>query len=139
MPVTSRDQWDGWLIEVQLDSGCLSCVYVSVNVSVCVSCMPLCVCLLSVYVCVSVCVSLLWSPYGIRQTIIFSSCGFFFLSSFFFLAESQPSQIGCLPYFRTWYGLSANLRCRSETCCMRLAENTRRKKSSKNRHLGTIA
>ena len=26
---------------------------------------------------------LLWSPYGIRQTIIFLPCGFFFLSSFF--------------------------------------------------------
>jgi len=25
----------------------------------------------------------LWSPYGIGQTIIFSSCGFFFLLSFF--------------------------------------------------------
>jgi len=28
--------------------------------------------------------SLLWSPYGIWQTIIFSSCGFFFLLFFFF-------------------------------------------------------
>jgi len=35
--------------------------------------------------CVDVCV-LLWSPYGIGQTIIFLPCGFFFLSSFFFLA-----------------------------------------------------
>jgi len=26
----------------------------------------------------------LWSPYGIRQTIIFSSCGFFLLISIFF-------------------------------------------------------
>jgi len=32
-------------------------------------------------------IHLLWSPYGIGQTIIFSSCGFFFyLSSFYFLA-----------------------------------------------------
>jgi len=39
-----------------------------------------------------------------------------------------------------WCGLSANLRCRSETCCTRLAEDTGRKKSpKKNRHLGTIA
>jgi len=59
-------------------------------------------------------------------------------SSSFFLAYSQPRQIGCLPYFHTWCGLSANLRCRSETCCMRLAENTGRKKVAKNRHLGTI-
>jgi len=58
------------------------------------------------------------------------SCGFFYLQSIFyllFLAYSQPSKIGCLPYFYTWCGLSANLRCRSETCCTRLAENTGRK------------
>jgi len=67
------------------------------------------------------------------------SCGFFclLLSSIFFLAYSQPSQIGCLPYFHTWCGLSANLGCGSETCCMRLARNARRTKSSKFRHLGT--
>ena len=35
--------------------------------------------------------------------------------------------------------LTANLRCRSETCCTRLAANTGRKKSSKICHLGTIA
>jgi len=59
---------------------------------------------------------------------------------FFFLACSQPSQIGCLPYFHTYNGVaSANLECRSETCCTRLAENTERKKSPKIRHLGTIA
>jgi len=65
-----------------------------------------------------------------------------FFRSFFlslFIAYSQPSQIGCLPYFHTWGGLSANLGCRSETCCTRLAENTRRKTSPKIRHLGTIA
>ena len=33
----------------------------------------------------------------------------------------------------------ANLECRSEVCCMRLAENTGCKKVAKNRHLGTIA
>jgi len=38
-------------------------------------------------------------------------------------------QIGCVPYFHTWCGLSANLRCRSKTCCTRLAENTGCKKS----------
>jgi len=57
----------------------------------------------------------------------------------FFLAKSQPPQIGCLPYFHTWCGLSANLRCKSETCCTQLAENTGRKIVAKNRHLGTIA
>jgi len=62
-----------------------------------------------------------------------------FFPSSFFLAYSQPPQIGCLPYFHTWCCLSANLRCRSETCCTRLAENTGRKKLAKNHHLGTIA
>jgi len=38
-----------------------------------------------------------------------------------------------------WCGLSANLGCRSETCCTRLAENTGCKKSPKIRHLRTIA
>jgi len=78
---------------------------------------------------------LLWSPYGIGQTIIFTSCGFCLL---FFLAWSQRPHIGCLPYFNTWCGPSANLECRSEACCTRLAENTGRKKVAKNRHLGTI-
>ena len=35
--------------------------------------------------------------------------------------------------------ICANLECRSETCCTRLAANTGRKKVAKNRHLGTIA
>jgi len=73
----------------------------------------------------------LWSPYVIGQTIIF------FLS--FFPRLSQRSETGCLPYFHTWCGLSANLECTSQMCCTRLAENTGRKKVAKNRHLGTIA
>jgi len=44
-------------------------------------------------------------------------------------------QIGCLPYFYTWCGLSANLECRSEMCCTRLAGNT----GCKNHHLCTVA
>jgi len=44
--------------------------------------------------------------------------------SSFFLAHSQLSEIGCLPYFHTWCGLSTNLECISEMCCTRLAENT---------------
>jgi len=58
-----------------------------------------------------------------------SRCGhyifalWFVLSLFFsFLAYSQPSQIGCLPYLHTCCGLSANLGCRPETCCRWLAE-----------------
>ena len=54
-------------------------------------------------------------------------------------AGSPSNTSGCLPYFHTWCGLSANLRCRSETCCTRLTKNTGRKKVAKNRHQGTIA
>jgi len=85
---------------------------------------------------------LLWPPYGIEQAIMFLPCGFFFyllLLSSFFLAKSQRSQCGCLPYFYTWCALSANLGCMSEMCCTRLASNTGRKNDAKNRHLGTIA
>ena len=55
------------------------------------------------------------------------------------LRPVNPEPIGCLPYFHTWSGLSANLRCRSETCCTRLTGNAGRKKVAKNRHMGTIA
>ena len=64
---------------------------------------------------------------------------FFYLSIFFFfLAESQRPQVGCLPYSDTWSGPSTNLECRSERCCTRLAANAGPKKVAKNRHLGTI-
>jgi len=35
---------------------------------------------------------------------------------FFFLAYSQPSEIGCLPYSQTWCSLTENLERRSEMC-----------------------
>jgi len=61
------------------------------------------------------------------------SCGYFLLSFFFlfFLTYCQRSEIGRLPYFHTWCGLSANLEWRPEICCMRLAENTGRKNRQK--------
>jgi len=62
-----------------------------------------------------------------------------FLPSVFFPRLYQPLQIGCLPYFDTWCDPRANLECRSETCCTRLAGNAGRKKIAKMRHLGTIA
>jgi len=64
----------------------------------------------------------------------------FALSLFFFLFPRLISAVavGCLPYFHTWCGLSANLRCRSETCCTRLGKNTVHKKLPKIRHLRTI-
>jgi len=77
--------------------------------------------------------SFLWPSCVADADIIFLPCGFFYLlSSVFFLALSQPSQIGCLPYLHTWCGLSANLGCRSEACCTRLAENTGFKTMAKN-------
>jgi len=59
-----------------------------------------------------------------------SRCGHYiftlwFLLSFyllFSLPNLSRRQIGCLPYFHTCCGLSANLGCRSEMCCKRLAE-----------------
>ena len=57
----------------------------------------------------------------------------FLLSSIFFLFPRLIS------YFYSWCGLSVNFRCRSETCCTRLTKSTGRKKSSKIRHLGTVA
>jgi len=63
----------------------------------------------------------LWSPYVIGQTIIFLPCNFYLL--FFIPRLSQRPQVGCLPCFDTWCGPSANLECRSERCCTRLAAN----------------
>jgi len=66
-----------------------------------------------------------------------------FLPFFFFFFFSSPNLSHCRldtsTYFHTWCGLTANLACRSETCCMRLTENTAHKKSPKIRHLRTIA
>jgi len=58
---------------------------------------------------------------------------------FFFLAWSQRSEIGCLPYFHTRCGLSANLRCRSETRRTRLTEYAARKKSPSAHHRTTLS
>jgi len=62
------------------------------------------------------------------------------LLSFFFphlISAAADWMSAILPHMVC--GLSANLRCRSETCWARLAENTGCKKVVKNRHLGTIA
>ena len=80
---------------------------------------------------------LLWSPYRIGQTIIFSSCRLFFF--FFFPRLISAVTDWILAYFHTWCGLSANLRCRSETFCTRLAENTGRKKSPSKHHRTTLS
>ena len=65
---------------------------------------------------------------------------FFFLSSFF-LAYSQPSHIGCLPYFQSTHGVAlvriedAGLK-RAARGSLKIQDA---KKSPKVRHLGTIA
>ena len=69
---------------------------------------------------------------------IFALCFLSIFLSFLFLPSSHPSEIGCLPYFDTWCGPSANLECRSERCCTRLSAYAGPKKVAKNRHLGTI-
>jgi len=77
----------------------------------------------------------------IGQAIIFLPCGFFwYLSSIFFrhlISTVADSMSTILPHI--WCGLSANLRCRSETCCTRLAENTGRKKSPSGHHRTTLS
>ena len=62
-----------------------------------------------------------------------------FSFSFFFFSSPnlKPSQIGCLLYFHIWCDLSANLECRSEMYCTRLAGNAGRTKSPKDRRMGT--
>ena len=81
----------------------------------------------------------LWPHIVMGRHLYFAALVSIFLLSSFFLACSQRSDIGCLLYFHTWCGISANLKCRSEMCCTRLAEHTGRKNYEKNRHLGTIA
>jgi len=73
---------------------------------------------------------LLWPPYGIRQAIIFLSCGFF-LSSIFFFSSPNLSGRTFDVYHTSTHGPSANLGCRSEMCWKRLAENTGPKNSLK--------
>jgi len=59
-------------------------------------------------------------------------CGFFFLSFFLFpcLISAVADWMSTI-YFHPCCDLSANLGCRSETCCTRLAKNAGRKKSPK--------
>jgi len=85
-----------------------------------------------------VCFCSLWPPCVADGDIIFLPCGFY-LCIFFSSPNLSGHRLDGLPYFHTWCGPSANLQCRSEMCCTRLAANTGRKKIAKNRHLGTIA
>jgi len=62
-----------------------------------------------------------------------------FFSFFFFPRLISSVADGYVPYFYTWRDPSANLECRSETCCSRLAENTGRKKSTLWHHRTTLS
>ena len=81
----------------------------------------------------------LWSPYGIGETIIFLACGFFLLSFFHRLISAAADWMSTILRHNHDVGRSANLECRSEMCCKRLAGNTGRKNDAKNCHLTTIA
>ena len=103
-----------------------------------------CVSLLAIHGCIQIVLFLFLFMTALcnRGAIIFLPVVSFYL--YLLLLFSSPNisghrLIGCLPYFYTWRGPSANLKCRSEMCCMRLAANTGRKKVAKNRHLVTIA
>jgi len=72
----------------------------------------------------------LWPPNRAGHYIL----QLWFLLSFF-LAYSQRLETGCLPYFLTWRGLSANLK--GLKCCTRLAGNTGRKNSPSAHHRTT--
>jgi len=75
----------------------------------------------------------------IGQTIIFLPCDFSLLSAIFFFSSPNLSGRRLDIYHTSTHGVrgpSANLECRSEMCCSRLAANTGRKKVAKNRHLG---
>ena len=76
-----------------------------------------------------------------------SRCGhYIFVMWFLLLSSFFPHLISVVAavdvYHTSTHGvacLSANLECRSEMCCTRLAENIgRKKKIAKNRHLRTI-
>ena len=72
-----------------------------------------------------------------------SRCGHYtfvlFLYSLFFFSSPNLSGRRADVYHTSTYGVdSANLECRSEMYCTRVAENTGRKNRQKYRHLGTI-
>jgi len=71
---------------------------------------------------------LLWPPYVIRQAIYIFIL-WFLLSFFYFprLISAVGDWMSTILPHMTW----PNLECRSETCCVRLAENTAREKIAK--------
>ena len=82
-----------------------------------------------------------WPPYGIGQAIIFFALWFLSFILLFFprLISAAADWMSTILPHMVWFGLSANLECRSEMCCMRLAENAGHKNRPKIRHLGAVA
>jgi len=77
---------------------------------------------------------LLWPPCVADADIIFLNSGFFFLlfllsSSFFSSPNLSGRRVDVC--FYTWCSLSANLECRSDMCCTRLAGNAGPKNGAK--------
>ena len=72
-----------------------------------------------------------------RETIIYFHA--VVCSSFFSSPNLSRRRLDVCHTSTHGVALRVNLGCRSETCCMRLAENSGRQKSSKTCHLGTIA
>jgi len=74
-----------------------------------------------------------------------SRCGHYIFAMWFLLLISfSPRLMSAVADWMSTipphiYDLSVNLECMSEMCSTRLAENTGRKKSPKNRYLGTVA
>ena len=87
------------------------------------------------------CHCFLWPHYGIGQAIIFLPCGFFlsfFCLSFFpRLISAAADRMSTIVPHVVWS--SANLECRCEICCTRLAGNTGRKKSPFWHHRTTLS
>jgi len=77
---------------------------------------------------------LLWSTYG-----IFLPCCLFFLSIFFSSPNLSRRILDVCHTATDGVTLVRILRCKSETCCTRLAKKYRTQKPAKIRHLGTIA
>jgi len=76
---------------------------------------------------------LLWPPCVADADILFLPCGFFLPSSSFFSSPNLSDRRLDVYHTSTQCGLSANLECRSEMWCKRLAGNTGRKNDAKNR------
>jgi len=79
---------------------------------------------------------LLWPRCVANADIMFLPCGFFLLL-FPRLISAVTDWMSTI--LHTWCGLSANLECRSEMYCMRLPENTGRKKSPSRHHRTTLS